>query len=58
MKRIYVECLLAILILFWCVSNIFLTSSLFVVCLPAIVSSTIQFIGTLIAAACESEENA
>ena len=56
MKRIYVECLLAVLIFLWCVSNILLTSSFFVACLPAIVSSTIQFIGTLIAAACESEE--
>ena len=52
MKRIYVECILAVLILFWCLSNIFLTSSLFVACLPAIVSSVIQFIGTLIAATC------
>ena len=58
MKRIYIECLLAVLILLWCLSNIFLTSSLFVACLPAIVSSVIQFIGTLIAATCESEEGA
>ena len=55
MKRIYVECILAVLILFWCVSNIFLTSSLFVACLPAIVSSVIQFIGTLIVATCEGD---
>ena len=55
MKRIYIECLLAVLILFWCLSNIFLTSSLFVACLPTIVSSVIQFIGTLIAATCEGD---
>ena len=55
MKRIYIECLIAVLILFWCVSNIFLTSNLFTACLLAIISFVIQFIGTLIAAACEED---
>lgn len=57
MKRIYIECLIAVLILFWCVSNIFLTSNLFTAWLPAIVSFVIQFIGTLIATAYECDES-
>ena len=55
MKRIYIECLMAVLILFWCISNTFLTSNLFIACLPTIVSSVIQFIGTVIAATCEED---
>lgn len=57
MKRIYIECLIAVLILFWCISNMFITTNLFVVWLPAIVSFVIQFMGTIIMAACECEED-
>ena len=48
MKRIYIEMILAILILAWTVGNMLLTWTIFVSCFPIIISFCIQFVGTLV----------
>ena len=50
MKRIYIEMILAILILAWTVGNMILTGTILVSCFPIIIGFCIQFMGTLIAA--------
>ncbi len=47
MKRIYIEMILAILILAWTIGNMLLTGILFVSCFPIIIGFCIQFVGTL-----------
>lgn len=49
MKRIYIEMIVAILILAWTVGNMILTGTIFVSCSPIIIGFCIQFVGTLVA---------
>jgi hypothetical protein len=49
MKRIYIEMIIAILILAWTVGNMLLTGTIFVSCFPIIIGFCIQFIGVLVA---------
>jgi len=47
MKRMYIEMIVAILILAWTVGNMILTGTIFVSCFPIIIGFCIQFIGVL-----------
>jgi len=49
MKRIYIEIIVASLILAWTVGNMILTGTIFVSCFPIIIGFCVQFIGTLVA---------
>ena len=49
MKRMYIEMIVAILILAWTVGNMLLTWTIFVSCFPIIISFCIQFVGILVA---------
>lgn len=55
MKRIYIEMIVAILILAWTVGNIILTGDIFISCFPIIISFCIQFIGVLAVATTPEE---
>lgn len=55
MKRIYIEMIIAILILAWTVGNIILTGTIFVSCFPIIISFCIQFVGVLALATAPEE---
>ena len=48
MKRIYIEMIVAILILAWTVGNMILTGTILVSCFPIIIGFCIQFIGILV----------
>ena len=47
MKRIYIEMIVAILILAWTVGNMLLTWTISVSCFPIIIGFCIQFVGVL-----------
>lgn len=49
MKRIYIEMIIASLILAWIVGNMILTGTVFVSCYPIIIGFCLQFIGTSVA---------
>ena len=55
MKRIYIEMIIAVLILAWTVGNMILTRTLFVSCFPIIISFCIQFVGVLALATAPEE---
>ena len=55
MKRIYIEMIVALLILAWTVGNMLLTWTIFVSCFPIIIGFCIQFVGVL-AVATASED--
>lgn len=57
MKRIYVELILAILILTWTVGNIVLTGKILFSCFPIVISFCIQFIVLLAVATAEGDES-
>ena len=49
MKRIYIEMIVALLILAWTVGNMLLTWTIFVSCFTIIIGFCIQFVGILVA---------
>lgn len=55
MKRIYIELILAILILAWTVGNMVLTGEILFSCFPIIISFAIQFIILLAVATAEED---
>ena len=55
MKRIYIEMIVAILILAWTVGNMLLTWTISVSCFPIIIGFCIQFVGVLAVATTPEE---